>query len=107
MTNNRLKTVFAHATLALFLLGFAVPAQASSTFRCNSKLVSLQASTHEVQSKCGAPMEQAHLGYKQLTNEYGHTHEVGIEEWVYGPKGGMYYFLRFEGGYLSKISSSR
>ena len=107
MTNNRLKIVFANATLALLLLGFAVPAQASSTFRCNSKLVSLQASTHEVQSKCGAPMEQAHLGYKQLTNEYGHTHEVGIEEWVYGPKGGMYYFLRFEGGYLSKISSSR
>ncbi|HAB91907.1 MAG: DUF2845 domain-containing protein [Thiopseudomonas sp.] len=99
--------MFANATLALLLLGFAVPAQASSTFRCNSKLVSLQASTHEVQSKCGAPMEQAHLGYKQLTNEYGHTHEVGIEEWVYGPKGGMYYFLRFEGGYLSKISSSR
>jgi hypothetical protein len=105
--NNSLKIVFANATLALLLLGFAVPAQASSTFRCNSKLVSLQASTHEVQSKCGAPMEQAHLGYKQLTNEYGHTHEVGIEEWVYGPKGGMYYFLRFEGGYLSKISSSR
>ncbi len=107
MINNSLKPVFANATLALLLLGFAVPAQASSTFRCNSKLVSLQASTHEVQSKCGAPMEQAHLGYKQLTNEYGHTHEVGIEEWVYGPKGGMYYFLRFEGGYLSKISSSR
>ena len=107
MINNSLKVVFANATLVLLLLGFAVPAQASSTFRCNSKLVSLQASTHEVQSKCGAPMEQAHLGYKQLTNEYGHTHEVGIEEWVYGPKGGMYYFLRFEGGYLSKISSSR
>ncbi len=107
MINNSLKIVFANATLALLLLGFAVPAQDSSTFRCNSKLVSLQASTHEVQSKCGAPMEQAHLGYKQLTNEYGHTHEVGIEEWVYGPKGGMYYFLRFEGGYLSKISSSR
>ena len=107
MINSSLKIVFANATLALLLLGFAVPAQASSTFRCNSKLVSLQASTHEVQSKCGAPMEQAHLGYKQLTNEYGHTHEVGIEEWVYGPKGGMYYFLRFEGGYLSKISSSR
>ena len=107
MINNSLQIVFANATLALLLLGFAVPAQASSTFRCNSKLVSLQASTHEVQSKCGAPMEQAHLGYKQLTNEYGHTHEVGIEEWVYGPKGGMYYFLRFEGGYLSKISSSR
>ena len=107
MINNSLKIVFANATLALLLLGFAVSAQASSTFRCNSKLVSLQASTHEVQSKCGAPMEQSHLGYKQLTNEYGHTHEVGIEEWVYGPKGGMYYFLRFEGGYLSKISSSR
>ncbi len=107
MISNSLKIVFANASLALLLLGFAGSAQASSTFRCNSKLVSLQASTHEVQSKCGAPMEQSHLGYKQLTNEYGHTHEVRIEEWVYGPKGGMYYFLRFEGGYLSKISSSR
>ena len=107
MINNSLKIVFANATLALLLLGFAVPAQASSTFRCNSKLVSLQANTHEVQSKCGAPMEQAHLGYKQLTNEYGHTHEVGIEEWVYGPKGGMYYYLRFVGGDLVKISSQR
>ena len=107
MINNSLKIVFANATLALLLLGFAVPAQASSTFRCNSKLVSLQASTHEVHNKCGAPLEHAQLGYKQLTNEYGHSHEVRIEEWTYGPKGGMYYFLRFEGGYLSKISSSR
>lgn len=107
MTNNKLKTVFAHATLALFLLGCAMFVQASSTFRCNSALVSLHASTHEVQSKCGTPLERSHLGYKQLTNEYGHSHEVHIEEWVYGPKGGMYYFLRFEGGHLSKISSRR
>lgn len=95
------------AALALLLASVTLPSYASSTFRCNSTLVSLRASTHEVQSKCGAPLEQSQLGYKQLTNEYGHRHEVRIEEWSYGPKGGMYYFLRFEGGYLSKISSSR
>lgn len=107
MINNTLKGMFRSAGLTLFLVSVALPSYASSTFRCNSKLVSLQASTHEVQNKCGAPTDQAHLGYKQLTNEYGHRHEVRIEEWTYGPKGGMYHFLRFEGGYLVKISSSR
>lgn len=92
---------------ALLLASVAAPASAASTFRCNSALVSLHASTYEVSNKCGAPTDQAHLGYKQLINEYGHSYEVHVEEWTYGPKGGMYYFLRFEGGYLVKISSRR
>lgn len=99
--------MFRSAVFALVMLGVATPSYASSTFRCNSKLVSLQAETFEVRNKCGAPAEEAHLGYKQVTNEYGHTHELHIEEWTYGPNGGMYHFLRFEGGYLVKISSSR
>lgn len=107
MINKRFALIFRYALCALLLAGFSLPSYASSTFRCHSKLVSLQASTHEVHNKCGAPTDQADLGYKQLTNEYGHTNEVRIEEWTYGPKGGMYHFLRFEGGYLVKISSRR
>ena len=80
---------------------------ASSTYRCNSKLVSLGQSLYEVRAKCGEPISEQILGYKQLPNEYGHTHEVQINEWIYGPKGGMYYYLRFVGGDLVKISSQR
>lgn len=96
-----------YAVVILCLLSFGAPVDASSTHRCNSALVSLQAHKQEVLSKCGPPAHQADLGYKQFTNYYGHSYEVRIEEWTYGPKNGMYHFLRFEGGYLVKISSSR
>ncbi len=33
--------------------------------------------------------------------------EVQIEEWAYGPRNGMYYYLRFEGNRLVKIESKR
>ncbi len=107
MINKGPWAIFPYAVLVLLMISFSLPSYASSTFRCNSKLVSLQASTHEVRNKCGVPINQDNLGYKQFTNEYGHTNEVRIEEWTYGPKGGMYHFLRFEGGYLVKISSRR
>lgn len=93
--------------LVMLMLGLSAPSYASSTFRCNSKLVSLGADVYEVRSKCGEPMSEDNLGFKQVTNQYGHTHELRIEEWVHGPKGGMYYFLRFEGAVLVKISSRR
>ena len=93
--------------LALLMLSLSPESYASSTFRCNSKLVSLGADSYEVRDKCGAPISREDQGVKRVTNQYGHTHELYIEEWVYGPKGGMYHFLRFEGGYLTKISSSR
>ena len=93
--------------LPLLMLGLGLPAYASSTFRCNSALVSIGADTYEVRNKCGEPINSEHQGFKLRTNHYGHTHELRVEEWIYGPKGGMYYYLQFEGGYLSKISSSR
>lgn len=91
----------------LLLLGLSAPALASSTYRCNSQLVSLGADSHEVRSKCGEPVSEDELSFKRVINQYGHSHELRVTEWVYGPKGGMYYFLRFEGGNLAKISSSR
>ena len=91
----------------LLMLSFSGATYASSTFRCNSALVSLGASMQEVRNKCGEPVAKENIGFKQRINQYGHTHQLHVAEWLYGPKGGMYYFLRFEGGDLAKISSTR
>lgn len=95
--------------LFCLLLGCWLPltAQAGSTLRCNSGLISLGDSRHEVLNKCGTPMDQASLGYRQRVNRYGHVHDLKVEEWSYGPRNGMYHTLRFEGGLLVKISSTR
>lgn len=98
---------FLSATL-LLLFGLAsLSVQAGSTLRCGSSLVSLGDSEYQVLVKCGEPAEQSALGYREVVNRYGHIHDVRIEEWTYGPRNGMYHYLRFEGGELVKITSSR
>jgi len=99
----RKSTLLAALTLTLF----ALQVQASSTFRCGSKLVSLRDSTAEGHAKCGEPANRSFTGYKELVDEYGFRQEVQIEEWTYGPTNGMYHFLRFEGNRLSNIDSER
>ncbi|HCJ28947.1 MAG TPA: hypothetical protein DHV63_06575 [Pseudomonas sp.] len=91
----------------LSLLLFACGAQASSTHRCGSALVSLEASTSEVRDKCGVPTSASLVGYKEVVDEYGFRHEVRVREWIYGPTNGMYHFLRFEGNRLRRIDSQR
>lgn len=93
--------------LAGLLLALSLPAQAASTLRCGSALVSLGDSQYQVLAKCGTPAEETSLGYRERVNEYGHVHDLRVEEWVYGPRNGMYYYLRFEGGELVRIGSSR
>ena len=95
------------ALLIALLLTFAGIAQASSTHRCGSALVSLEASTAEVRAKCGEPASAAQVGYKEIIDDYGFRQEVPVEEWTYGPNSGMYHFLRFEGNRLRQIDSER
>ena len=83
------------------------PAQASSTWRCDSRLVSVNDSSATVQSKCGTPVSQAAVGYVERIDDYGFMHELVVEEWVYGPRNGMYHYLRFEGNRLVRIDSKR
>ena len=47
------------------------------------------------------------MGYREVLDEYGFYNEVAVEEWAYGPRNGMYQFLRFEGNRLIKIESKR
>lgn len=89
------------------LLLSATLAEASSTFRCGSALVSKGAPTVEVAGKCGEPSSRAFVGYKDVLDQYGFRNEVSVEEWVYGPRNGMYHFLRFEGERLREIRSKR
>lgn len=89
------------------LLCLPLLAEASSTYRCGSALVSTSAPSAEVLSKCGEPASRDFLGYKEVVDSYGFRNEVSVEEWVYGPRSGMYHFLRFEGGRLTEIRSKR
>ena len=75
--------------------------------RCGSALISLNDSTRIVSSKCGNPISREFIGYREVLDEYGFYHEVAVEEWAYGPRNGMYHFLRFEGNRLIKIDSKR
>ncbi|MDX5370903.1 MAG: DUF2845 domain-containing protein [Pseudomonadaceae bacterium] len=82
-------------------------AQAGSTLRCGSQLISTGDLAGEVRAKCGEPADVAFLGYREVTDYYGLVSEVAVEEWIYGPKNGMYYFLRLEGNRLTRIESKR
>lgn len=92
------------ASTCLLLAGLA---QASSTLRCGSQLISTQDLASEIEAKCGAPVSRDFLGYREVVDVYGYVNQLAIEEWVYGPRSGMYYFLRLEGNRLIKIESKR
>lgn len=91
---------------AVFLLLISTT-EAASTLRCGTRLISLDDAASEVEDKCGNPVQRDFLGYKEVLDIYGFVHEVEIEEWTYGPKNGMYYFLRLEGNRVTKIESKR
>lgn len=82
-------------------------AEAGSTLRCGSRLISSGDDSSEILAKCGEPQQRAFLGYREVLDDWGFRQEVGVEEWVYGPRNGMYYFLRLEGNRLANISSKR
>ena len=94
--------------VGIITLALASSAQASTTLRCGSQLISVGDRAFEVQQKCGAPVSQDVIGTKEtFNNTYRKSEEVRVEEWIYGPDNGMYQYLRFEGGRLVRIDSQR
>jgi hypothetical protein len=77
---------------------------AADTLRCGSQLISVGDRSSEVLQKCGEPVARDPLGYKRSANR---REEFQVEEWTYGPNGGMYQYLRFEGNRLVQITSKR
>ncbi|VVO43433.1 DUF2845 domain-containing protein [Pseudomonas fluorescens] len=82
----------------------ASQASAADTLRCGSQLVSVGDRSGEVLHKCGEPVSRDVLGYKRSPDR---REEFQVEEWTYGPNGGMYQYLRFEGNRLKQITSKR
>ena len=91
------------AALALLLS----PLSQAATLRCGSGLITSDDHLSEVQSKCGEPVTRQFLGYREVIDYYGGTTQVPIEEWSYGPRNGMYYYLRSEANRLIKVESKR
>ena len=88
----------------LLLAGLA---EAGATLRCGTQLISTRDLASEIEAKCGTPVSRDFLGFREVIDPYGYVSQVAIEEWIYGPKNGMYYFLRLEGNRLVKIESKR
>ncbi|MBV7576302.1 DUF2845 domain-containing protein [Pseudomonas sp. PDM32] len=82
----------------------ASQAWAADTLRCGSQLISVGDRSSEVVQKCGEPVSRDQLGYKRSADR---REEFQVEEWTYGPNGGMYQYLRFEGNRLKQITSKR
>jgi len=93
--------------LLTLLLGLGVQAQAASTLRCASAIVSLQDTTATVARKCGEPASRSVVGTRKTPGPGVGYSEVPVEEWVYGPENGMYQYLRFVGARLDSIDSQR
>ena len=89
---------------AAALMLSAGPVAAADTLRCGSQLISVGDRSSEVLQKCGQPVARDGLGYKRSANR---REEFQVEEWTYGPNGGMYQYLRFEGNRLVQITSKR
>ena len=79
----------------------------ADTLRCGSQLISEGDRMFEVQQKCGQPISQDIIGYKETVNHFRQVDQVQVQEWIYGPNNGMYQYLRFEGGRLVRIDSKR
>ncbi len=87
------------------ILSMAGQAQAT-TLRCEKGLISYGDSTYDVTTKCGTPVAVIDKGYIEI--RHGNRRDgVKVEEWIYTPSGGMRQSLRFEGGQLVDIRSSR
>ena len=97
-------------TLAMALalvLGGNSTAQAASTLRCGSALISLGDTAADVLRKCGEPASRAFNGYVEAPGYNGRFNSLPVEEWVYGPTNGMYQYLRLQGNRLIEITSRR
>jgi hypothetical protein len=82
----------------------AVAAQESGLFRCGGDIVDIGDHAFLVFQKCGEPLERLLIGYS-LTGRLGR--ELAVEEWIYGPRAGYYYFITFEGNRVTQILAER
>lgn len=87
------------------LMSAAFHAQAS--MRCQNGIISGGEPISEVIRKCGQPDNRETIQPIVGGNGKAPYKSATIEDWVYGPKNGMYQYLRFIDGKLASIRSGR
>ncbi|MDH0704533.1 DUF2845 domain-containing protein [Pseudomonas toyotomiensis] len=83
--------------LALFML----PA-AQASMRCGNALINEGELTVDVLRKCGEPDQR-----EMIPPSSPQGGGVTVEQWVYGPRNGVYRYLRFLDGKLVEIRVAR
>jgi len=96
-----------HLLCWLPLALLAVHAGAFADMRCNTGLVSEGDSTVQVERQCGAPANRQVIPAAQGSHSNKRGNAVNVENWVYGPRNGAYYSLKFLDGKLVSIDVSR
>lgn len=91
--------------LILMLLLLGVPA-AHADMRCNQGLVGEGDSTAEVLRQCGQPDDRQIIAAAPVPQRK-QGNAVTVENWLYGPRNGAYYQLKFLDGKLVNIDVSR
>ena len=86
------------------LIMLAVSTAWAAGMRCGNDIVSPRDSAYIVLQRCGDPIAKTHVGY---TLDEENKREFVIEEWVYGPNNGYFYFVTMTGGRVSDIRSER
>lgn len=86
------------------MIAAAVITVPAGSMRCGNDIVNINDNAFIILQKCGEPVSKIHVGYTTNKNQ---ERESVIEEWVYGPTNGYYYYLIMIGGHLSEIRSEQ
>lgn len=87
----------------VFSLSVALPVMAAD-MRCGNDFVKIGDRAFMVAQKCGEPVSKQFIGY--TLNGAGNR-EYTIEEWIYGPMNGIFYFVKFVGGSVTEVEYER
>jgi hypothetical protein len=105
--NRRLALKQARPLLAAGIALAGFQGVACADMRCGTALVAEGASTYDVRTKCGPPAQRDVIPAAPGAGAAGRNHAATLEHWVYGPRNGATYQLKFIDGTLVRIDSSR
>ncbi|WP_426119921.1 DUF2845 domain-containing protein [Pseudomonas sp. DSP3-2-2] len=98
------KRLYLACSLALAMI--AGQSSAFADMRCNTGLVSEGDTTSDVERQCGTPSDRQIIPAVAVSQGQK-ANAVTVENWVYGPRNGAYYKLKFIDGKLVSIDVSR
>lgn len=98
-----MKLLHVMVLIGFLLLTIILPVMAAD-MRCGNDFVKIGDRAFMVAQKCGEPVSKQFIGY---TLDKAKEREYTIEEWIYGPMNGIFYFVKFIGGNVTEIEYER